>query len=56
VVQLITSLWLKEAIRDKRHFEKCFINKLDLKGECQENIKMSCITKVIASNLLKKVA
>ena len=56
VDQLITSLWLKESIRDKRHFEKCFIQQLDLPKECQDNIKMCNVTKHIASNLLKKVA
>ena len=55
VDQLITSLWLKEAIRDKRHFEKCFIHKFDLPKECQDTIKMCNITKAIAANLLKKV-
>jgi len=56
VDQLITSLWLKEAIRDKRHFGKCFINQIDLLKECQDTIKMCNITKAIADKLLKKVA
>ena len=56
VDQLITSLWLKESMQDKRHFDKCFIQQLDLPKECQDNIKMCNIAKCIAANLLKKVA
>ena len=56
VEQLITALWLKEAIRDKRHFEKCFIHCLDIKKECQELRNMCNIIDYIKHNLFKKVA
>jgi len=56
VDQLITSLWLKEAIRDKTHFEKSFIHQLNLARQCQENIKMCNIANAIASKVLKRVA
>jgi len=29
ILQLITSLWLKEAIYNKVHLENCFIHELD---------------------------
>ena len=56
VDQLITSLWLKESIRDKRHFEKSFIHQLDLTKECQEYLKMCNVTRLIPYKLLKKIA
>ena len=55
VDQLITSLWLKESIRDKRHFEKCFIHQLNLARECQDNVKMCNITRLIPYKLLKNI-
>ena len=56
VEQLISGLWLKEAIRDNRHFEKCFIHQLDVVKECQENVKMCNVINFVKHNLLKKVA
>jgi len=48
VEQLITGLWLKEAIRDNRHFEKCFIQQLDFAKECQENVKMCMLLTLLS--------
>lgn len=56
VDQLIASLWLKEAIRDKRHFDKSFIRQINLHRICQEHIKMSNIVKAIPVKLLKRIA
>jgi len=56
VLQLITSLWLKESIIDKRHFEKYFIHDINFKKISQENIKMSNIINILKHKLLKKVA
>ena len=56
VEQLITSLWLKEAIRDKRHLEKSFVDELNLKSIYQENLKMCNIIDFVKHNLLRKVA
>ncbi len=55
VEQLIASLWLKEAIRDSRHFEKSFIQKINLPKECQEDIKVCNIIPYIKAKLLGKV-
>jgi len=52
--QLITSLWLKESIKDKRHFKKCIIHDLDMRKIRQENIKMSSIINFFKHNLLKR--
>jgi len=56
VDQLIASLWLKEAIRDKRHFDKSFIRQINLHTICQGHLKMSNIVKVIPDKLLKRIA
>ena len=56
VEQLISGLWLKEAIRDNRHFKKCFIHQIDIARECQENVNMCNIIEFVKQNLLKKVA
>ena len=56
IVQLITSLWLKEAINNKVHFEHCFINELDIKKICQENLKMCNIIEFFRNKLLGRVA
>ena len=55
VEQLITSMWLKESMRNNIHFDKSFINGFDPLKKCQDNIKMSNFTKYIARNLLIKV-
>jgi len=56
VEQLLSGLWLKEIIRDKRHLEKCFAHQLDLVYECQENVNMCNIMEVVKYNLLRKAA
>lgn len=56
VEQLISGLWLKEIIRDKRHLEKGFAHELDLKYECQENLNICNIIDFVKHNLLIKVA
>jgi transposase-like protein len=56
ILQLITALWLKEAINNKIHFEKCFIYDIDMKKICQENMKMCNIIDFFKDKLLKKVA
>jgi hypothetical protein len=38
VEQLVTSLWLKEAIRDRRHLGKSFVDELNIKSVYQENL------------------
>ena len=56
VKQLITSLWLKEAINNPIHFEKCFIEDIDLPRICQENLKVCNIIDIIRRKLLQGVA
>ncbi len=56
VEQLVTSLWLKEAIRDKRHLGKSFVDELNIKSVCQENLKMCNIIDFVKHNLVQKVA
>jgi len=56
VIQLITSLWMKECLMDRRHFEKCLIHEFDMKKICQESIQVSNIIKFFKDKLLKKVA
>ena len=53
VTQLITSIWLKEILTEKRHFEKSVFEGIDFKKISQENIKMSHFIKYFSSNLLK---
>lgn len=52
--QLMDSLWLKESIRDKRHFSKCIIYNLNIRKMSQENIKMSSIIDFFKHKLLKR--
>lgn len=56
VMQLITSLWLKEAINNPIHFTKCFINDIDLSHICQENLKVCNIIDIMKRKLLQEVA
>lgn len=56
VEQLITSLWLKEIIRDKRHLKRTDIFELNLPVLCQENVKMCNIIDFVKYNLLNKCA
>lgn len=56
VIQLITSLWLKECLMDKRHFEKCLLHEFDMKKICQESIQVSNIIEFFKDKLLNKVA
>ena len=56
VDQLIASLWLREAILDKRHFDKSFVKQIDLPKESKEYIKMCNFTKAVPANLLKNIA
>ena len=56
VNQLITSLWLKEAINNPIHFEKCFIGDIDLPRICQENLKVCNIIDIMKRKLLKGAA
>jgi len=54
--QLIISLWLKEAINNKVHFEKCFLHEFNIQKTCQENLKMCNIIEFFKHKLLGKVA
>jgi len=54
--QLITSLWLKEAINNKVHLEDSFIDKIHINKLCQENLKMGNIIDFFKDKLLEKVA
>lgn len=56
VVQLITSLWLKEAINNKIHLEKSFIEKVNIKKLSQENLQMGNVIQFFKDKLLEKVA
>ena len=56
VIQLLNALWLKEAIRDKRHFENSFLNKVNLQEICQENIKLCSIIDFVVDKLRIKAA
>ncbi|MCF7912708.1 MAG: hypothetical protein K9M99_09280 [Candidatus Cloacimonetes bacterium] len=56
VMQLITSLWLKEAINNPKHFEKCFIDDINLPRICQENLKVCSIIDIMKRKLLLWVA
>lgn len=56
VKQLITSLWLKEAINNPIHFTKCFIDDINLPRICQENLKVCSIIDIIKRKLLREVA
>jgi len=56
VIQLITSLWLKECLMDRRHFEKCLIHEFNLKKICQESMQVSNIIEFFKDKLLNKVA
>jgi len=56
VNQLITSLWLKETLIDKRHFGKSFIQNVNFTKISQENLQTSNIIEFFKRNLLKKVA
>ena len=55
VNQLITSLWLKETLIDKRHFGKSFIQNVNFTKISQENLQTSNIIEFFKRNLLKKV-
>ena len=56
VKQLISSLILKEAINHPIHFEKCFIEDIDLPRICQENLKVCNIIDIMKRKLLQGVA
>jgi hypothetical protein len=56
VNQLITALWLKEALNNRQHFDKCFLDNIDLPRICQENLKMCNIIDIIKRKLLLEVA
>ncbi len=56
VIQLLNSLWLKEAIRNMRHFEKSFLNEIDLPMLCQENTKLCSIIDFVRDKLRIKSA
>jgi hypothetical protein len=54
--QLLASLYMKEAIRDKRHLEECFVHHIDVKQICQENVNLFNFITFITYRLLQKVA
>ncbi|MEA2104647.1 MAG: DDE-type integrase/transposase/recombinase [Candidatus Cloacimonadota bacterium] len=56
VIQLMNSLWLKEAVLDKRHFAECFLDNIKLGQLCQDNLKMCNVVDSIKHKLLEKVA
>ncbi len=56
VDQLITSLWLKETIRNNKHFVNCFIDNINLTRICQENVKVCNFTDIIKRESLDRVA
>ncbi len=56
VKQLIISLWLKEAINNPIHFEKYFIDNINLPRICQENLNVCNIIDIIKRKLLEGVA
>lgn len=55
VKQLITSLWLKESVLDKRHFSECFLDDIKLGKLCQENLNLSNIIETAKYKLLRNV-
>lgn len=56
VEQLLASLYMKEAIRDKRHLEECFVHHIDLKQICQENINLTNFISFITDKVIQKAA
>jgi transposase-like protein len=56
IEQIITALWMKEAITNQEHFQKCFIHELDFRSLCQENIKVCSIIRFFKHKLLGDVA
>ena len=56
VNQLITALWLKESLNNRQHFDKCFLDDIDLPRICQENIKMCNIIDIMKRKLLLETA
>jgi len=54
--QLISALWFKEAIRDKRHMKSSFFSNMNLPEKCQEQLKVCNFSDNINCNKLSKAA
>lgn len=55
VLHLVTSLWLKEAIKDTRHFEECFLHEINMANECQQIMNKCNILDDIRHNLFGEI-
>lgn len=56
VVQLITSLWLKEAVQNKIHLRQSFVHNVNIRRLSQENLQMCNVIELFKHKLLGKVA